>query len=44
MILNRIIKRITKILKFVVKYLTTVFKQKMPFFYSQEGDKHTGTS
>ena len=37
MILNRIIKRITKITKFEVKKLTTVFKWKMPFFYSQEG-------
>ena len=39
MILNRIIKRITKITKFEVKNLTTVFKWKMPFFYSQEGVK-----
>ena len=37
MILNRIIKRITKITKFEVKNLITVFKWKMPFFYSQEG-------
>ena len=40
MILNRIIKKITKITKFEVKNLTTVFKWKMPFFYSQEGVNH----
>ena len=36
MILSRIIKRITKITKFEVTNFTTVFKWKMPFFYSQE--------
>ena len=39
MILSRIIKRITKITKFEVINVTTVFKWKMPFFYSQEGVK-----
>ena len=44
MILNRIIKRITKISKFEVKAFTTVSKWKMPFFYSQEGVKGQGPS
>ena len=39
MVFNWIIKKVTKMSEFEVDNLNTVFKWKMPFFYSQEGVK-----